>query len=74
MSWLRRWRRATGAGDEERRALEDWVRLRFQLAASDPMTAIIGAFGRLVDAGMDEDGATETVLRILRESHPDGPP
>jgi hypothetical protein len=43
------------------------VRLRFQLAASDPMTAIIGAFGRLTDAGMDEDGATETVLRILRE-------
>lgn len=50
------------------------MRLRFQLAASDPMIAIIGAFGRLVDAGMDEDGATETVLRILRESHPDGPP
>jgi hypothetical protein len=43
MFWLRRWRRATGGGDEERKALEDWVRLRFQLAASDPMTAIIGA-------------------------------
>jgi hypothetical protein len=72
MFWLRRWRRATGAGDEERRALEDWVRLRFQLAASDPMTAIIGAFGRLTDAGMDEDAATETVLRIMREFEPDG--
>lgn len=72
MFWLRRWRRATGAGDEERRALEDWVRLRFQLAASDPMTAIIGAFGRLTDAGMDEDAATETMLRIMREFEPDG--
>ena len=47
------------------------MRLRFQLAASDPMIAIIGAFGRLVDAGMDEDGATETVLRILREFEAD---
>jgi hypothetical protein len=68
MLWLRRWRRATGAGDEERRALEDWVRLRFQLPSSDPMIAIIGAFGRLVDAGMSVDDATETVLRIMRES------
>jgi hypothetical protein len=38
------------------------------------MIAIIGAFGRLVGAGMDEDGATETVLRIMRESEPDGSP
>jgi hypothetical protein len=36
------------------------------------MTAIIGAFGRLTDAGMDEDAATETVLRIMREFEPDG--
>ena len=72
MFWLRRWRRAIGAGDEERRALEDWVRLRFQLAASDPMTAIIGAFGRLTDAGMTETEATETVLRLMREFEPDG--
>jgi hypothetical protein len=35
------------------------------------MIAIIGAFGRLIDAGMDEADATETVLRILRESEPD---
>jgi hypothetical protein len=32
------------------------------------MTAIIGAFGRLTDAGIHEDDATETVLRIMRES------
>ena len=50
------------------------MRLRFQLAASDPMIAIIGAFGRLTDAGMTETEATETVLRILRESEPDGCP
>jgi len=34
------------------------------------MMAIIRAFGRLTDAGMDEDDATETMLRILREFEP----
>jgi hypothetical protein len=43
------------------------VRLRFQLAASDPMIAIIGAVGRLTHAGMSADDATNTVLRILHE-------
>ncbi len=38
------------------------------------MIAIIGAFGRLIDAGMTEDDATEIVLRILREFEPDGTP
>jgi hypothetical protein len=74
MSWLRSWRWVHGPSDDERRALEDWVRLRFQLASSDPMIAIIGAFGRLIDAGMSDDDATETVLRIMRESEPDGRP
>lgn len=74
MSWLPRWHRAKGPGDEERETLEAWVRLRFQLAASDPMTAIIGAFARLTDAGMDEDDARETVLRIMREAEGDGRP
>jgi hypothetical protein len=74
MSWLRGWRRSNRPGDEERRALEDWVRLRFQLASSDPMIAIIGAFGRLTDAGTSDDDATETVLRIMRESGSDGTP
>jgi len=46
------------------------VRLRFQLAASDPMIAIIGAVGRLTDAGMTTDEALETVLRILHEANP----
>jgi hypothetical protein len=72
MSWLRRWRWASGPRDEERQALEAWVRLRFQLASSDQMTAIIGAFGRLVDAGVAEDDAIETVRRIMLESEPDG--
>ena len=40
MSWLRRCRLASGPGDEERRTLEDWVRLRFQLASSDPMSSV----------------------------------
>jgi hypothetical protein len=61
MSWLRGWRRANGPGNEERRALENWVRLRFQLVSSDPMTAIIGAFGRLTGAKMTEEDAMETV-------------
>jgi hypothetical protein len=44
------------------------------MASSDPMTAIIGAFGRLTDAGMTGDDATETVLRVLREFEPDRRP
>jgi hypothetical protein len=67
MSWLRGWRRANGPGNEERWALENWVRLRFQLVSSDQITAIIGAFGRLTEAGMDEQDATKTVLRILHD-------
>jgi hypothetical protein len=74
MSWLRRWRLGSGPGDEERQKLEAWARLRFQLAPSDPMIAIIGAFGRLTDAGMTEEDATETVLRVLREGEPDRRP
>ena len=68
MFCLRRWRGAGGPGDEERQALENWVRLRFQLASSDPMMAIIGAVGRLTDAGMTGEDAAETVLQILHES------
>jgi len=67
MSWIREWRRVKNSRDQERRALEDWVRLRFRLAASDPMIAIIGAVGRLTDAGMTTDEAIDTVLRIMRE-------
>jgi hypothetical protein len=64
---LRLWRRAGVPADAERRALEDWVCLRFQLAAPDPMIAIIGAMGRLADTGMTTDEAIDTVLRIVRE-------
>ena len=66
MSWLRL-RRRTRPGDAERRALEEWVRLRFQLAASEPIIAILGAVGRLTDAGISPNDATDTVLRILQE-------
>jgi hypothetical protein len=72
MSWFGRWGRASGPSNDERRALEDWVRLRFQLAGSDPMIAIIGAVGRLTDAGMDTNDATDTVLRILHEKITEG--
>jgi hypothetical protein len=72
LSWLRTGRRPQGLTGEERQVLEDWVRLRFQLAASNPMTAIIGAVGRLTDAGMTADDATDTVLRILHEEVVDG--
>ena len=71
MSWLRRWRGASEPADEER-ALENWVRLRFQLAGSDPMIAIIGAVGRLTDAGMTTADATDSVLRILHEGESSG--
>jgi hypothetical protein len=67
MSWLRGWRRSSSLSDAERRTLEAWVRLRFQLASSDPMMAIIGAFGRLTEAGMDTKDALDTVLRILHQ-------
>lgn len=70
---LRLGRRTAGPGAAERRALEDWVRLRFQLTASDPMIAIIGAVARLTDAGMGVDDATKTVLRILNEEVTDRP-
>jgi len=67
MPWLRRWRRVIRPGDDERLALETWVRLRFVLASSDPMIAIIGACGRLTAAGMDTNDALDTALLILHE-------
>lgn len=69
---LRLWRWAGGRSDADRRVLEDWVHLRFRLAASDPMIVIIGAVGRLTDAGMTTDEAIDTVLRILHEEVADG--
>jgi hypothetical protein len=66
MLWPHR-RSANGLTDEERETLEAWVRLRFHLASSDPMIAIIGAVARLTDAGMTEADAAEIVLRIMRE-------
>ena len=38
------------------------------------VTAIIGALSRLVDAGMDEDDAIETVLQILGRVNRRGAP
>jgi hypothetical protein len=56
---------------DERQALEDWVKNRFQMGPSDPMESIIGAVGRLTDAGMSVKDATDTVVRILRETERD---
>jgi hypothetical protein len=69
----RRRRESTPLDDEKRRDLEDWVRLRFQLAASDPTIAIFGAIGRLTDAGMTSNDAINIVLRILNEETADQP-
>ncbi len=74
MFWLQGRRRSSGPSNAQRQKLETRVRLRFQLASSDPMIAIIGAVAQLTDAGLDEQDATETVLRIMRESKPDGSP
>jgi hypothetical protein len=60
-----RWPRGLGA--EERQRLEHWVRLRLRLLSADPMIAIIGAVGRLTEAGMTVGDATDMVLGILRE-------
>jgi hypothetical protein len=53
--------------EEQRQALERWVRLHFQLLDADPMVAIIGAVGRLTDEGMEHEAAIEAVLKILRQ-------
>jgi hypothetical protein len=65
--WLQRWQRPTRLGDDERRVLEDWVRLRLRLLSADPMIAVIGAVGRLTDAGMTVGEATDMVWGILRD-------
>ena len=67
MHWVPRWYGPGSPSVEERQELEVWVRLRFQLAASDPMLAIVGAVGRLTDAGMTTGEAIDIVLRIVRE-------
>jgi hypothetical protein len=59
------WRRSVDV--ERRRALEEWVRLRLRFLSADPMVAIIGAVGRLTEAGMTVGDATDMVLGIVRE-------
>lgn len=63
---LRLWRRSR-IPDEERRALERWVRWRFRMTDADPPAAFKGAVARLIMAGMRRDDALETALRILAE-------
>ena len=68
VAWFRRWRPEHGPGEDERRALEHWVRRRFQMASPDAMDAIIGAVGRLTEAGMSQADAAETVVRVVKET------
>ena len=70
MWWIRRRSRPTSFREAEQQIVENWVRLRFQLAGSDAMLAIIGAVSRLTEAGMDRDDAIQSVLRILKEFEP----
>jgi hypothetical protein len=70
MWWIQGRLRPTSFSDAEQQILENWVRLRFQLAGSDAMLAIIGAVSRLTAAGMDREGAMQSVLRILKEFEP----
>lgn len=63
---MRFWRKPA-LSDEQRQALERWVRLRFQMLDADPMAVIIGAVARLTDEGMEHEAAIETILTILRQ-------
>jgi len=56
--------------EERRHALEQWVRVRFQLLESDPLIAIIGAVARLTDEGLAHREAMDLVLAIVREGDP----
>jgi hypothetical protein len=69
---IRFWRKPA-LPDEQRQALEHWVRLRVQIFDADPMVAIIGAVARLTDEGMERAAAMELVLGILREGDPPAP-
>ncbi len=69
MAWLGKVLRSrrSEVSEDERRRLEDWVRLRLQLDDRDPMAVLIGAVGRLMGAGMDAEAAVATALRINDE-------
>ena len=63
---LRRWLAGSPPLPEaERLRLEAWVRLRFQLASSDPTAQIIAAAGRLIDAGIEPDGGIDPAWRSV---------
>jgi hypothetical protein len=63
---IRFWRKPL-LPDDQRQALERWVRLRILLLEDDPMVAIIGAVARLTDEGMEQADAIELVVAMLRE-------
>jgi hypothetical protein len=65
-NWLKFWKKPA-LPEEERRALEAWVRLKLRMIDSDPMETIRRAVARLTSGGMDRSTAIETVARIMRE-------
>ena len=69
---LRFWRKPP-LPDDQRQALERWVRLRLLLREDDPMSAIIGAVARLTDEGMEQPAAIQLVVEILGEGTPAAP-
>jgi hypothetical protein len=70
--WLWFWKRPA-LPDEERRALERWVRLKLRMTDSDPLGAIKAAIARLTSGGMDRKTAIQTIERILSEQERPAP-
>ena len=66
LTWLKFWKRPP-LPEEERRALEAWVRLKLRMTDSDPMESVRRAVARLTSGGMDRGTAIETVARIMSE-------
>ena len=66
------WRRPP-LPEPRRQALEQWASVRLQILHEDPVGAIIGAVGRLTDAGMEPEAAVDTVLRLLQGKDRPGP-
>jgi hypothetical protein len=60
-----RWLALNRAVSELPADVELWVRARLALCSSDPMSAIIGAAGRLIENGMTPDDALDLVLRFV---------
>jgi hypothetical protein len=61
-----RWLLQNGEVSELPADVELWVKARLALCTSDPMSAIIGAAGRLIENGLTPDDAIDLVLRFVQ--------